>query len=47
MKKALALILALMMVLSLAACGGEPTETKGPENPNTSARDPEARRRPH
>ena len=37
MKKALALILALMMVLSLAACGGEPTETKGPENPNTSA----------
>ena len=32
MKKALALILALMMVLSLAACGGEPTETKGPEN---------------
>ena len=37
MKKALALILALMMVLSLAACGGEPTGTKAPENPNTSA----------
>lgn len=38
MKKALALILALMMVLSLAACGGDkPQDTQKPEDPNTSA----------
>ena len=35
MKKIIALLLALVMVLSLAACGGEktPVETKAPEAP--------------
>ena len=35
MKKLLALILALIMVLSLAACGETPEEPENPENPET------------
>lgn len=45
MKKLLSLALASAMVLSLAACGGEPTETREPQH--LRPRDPEARRRPH
>ncbi|MBQ3500022.1 MAG: BMP family ABC transporter substrate-binding protein, partial [Oscillospiraceae bacterium] len=35
MKKLLALILALVMVLSFAACGETPEEPENPENPET------------
>ena len=35
MKKILALVLALIMVLSLAACGEKPVETQAPANNDT------------
>lgn len=37
MKKALALILALVMVFTLAACGGNTADTKAPESQNSAA----------
>ena len=42
MKKILALLLALVMVLSLAACGGETDETKAPEQTNAPEQTTEA-----
>lgn len=46
MKKFLALLLALAMMLSLAACGNEPVEPENPDAPETPA-EPEVESRPN
>ncbi len=43
MKKVLAVVLSLVMVLSLAACGGKKEETKAPETKKEETKAPESK----